>query len=122
MKEEMNGYSANWIGDMENKEKRCKVCSCNLIITRKYRFFKHNKGRTYHICLDCEKECEVEWVNVDFVGESPNVYPYGSSDKSYQIGNSTKYEKILSQIEKLRNLLTSERKMLDGLLNRSLDD
>ena len=120
MNEETNGYSVNWKPD--NKEKRCKVCSCNLIITRKYRYFTHNKGRTYHICLDCEKECEVEWVEVDFVGESPNIYPYGLSDHSYQIGNSTKYEKLTSQIEKLRNILHKERKFLDVILERSLDD
>jgi hypothetical protein len=109
MKEEK--MSINWRPD--DKEKRCKECGCNLIITRKYRFFTHNRGKTYHICLDCNKECEVEWVDIEDFTLGQDIY---------QITKSTRYEKLLYRIKNLRNILHKERKYLDGILERSLDD
>tara|TARA_R110000824_G_scaffold144359_2_gene312288 strand:+ start:388 stop:723 length:336 start_codon:yes stop_codon:yes gene_type:complete len=97
---------------VENKEKRCKVCGCNLIITRKYRFFNHNRGRTYHICLDCDEECQVEWVNVE------NHY----LPSMYQIRKSVEYDRLVSKIEKLRGLLQRKQEWIDNVLLRSLDD
>ena len=95
----------------EFKEKRCRACKCNLIITRKYRFFKHRRGKRYFICLDCDEECEIEWVDVETV-----------LGGVHEITHSAKHTKLTSTIKHLRSVLGRKEKWIDKMLLRSLED
>ncbi len=93
------------------KEKRCRACKCNLIITRKYSFFKHRRGKRYFICLDCDEECEIEWVDVEAFDEGVR-----------EITQSARYARLTTRIEHLRGVITRKEEWIDKMLLRSLED
>jgi len=104
--------TVEWM-DYELKERVCEECGCNLIITRKYRFFKHRRGQSFFFCIDCETECKIKWVTIT---DAP--YNSGCTTKI----ESTRFSKLLSRIEHLRGVLFRKSEWIDNLLLNSLNN
>tara|TARA_R100001594_G_scaffold63339_1_gene97789 strand:+ start:230 stop:514 length:285 start_codon:yes stop_codon:yes gene_type:complete len=87
----------------ETKEKVCKKCDCNLLMTRKRKYNDSHistKGDSYFHCLDCDQEVAVKWVVIKHY--DPQANSFRLNRLSNQVINLRKQiSRQLDEIEKL---------------------
>ncbi len=91
----------------ETKERVCKNCDCNLLITRKFRdtdSLIFTRGDSYFYCLDCDQKVTVKWVVAK---------PYDLQANSYRLN------RLSNQVINLRKQISSQLDYIGKLLLRA---